>query len=573
MRRYLIRCQSGAGHFDHGAHPVSHSRTQIGSRDHLIGYLADGLFLQLQLADVANQRYHDLRRDQHAQLVAHLDGRLHDGANLHARDVGMRDAQTTAAMSQHRIRLLQLSDLGVQFVHRQPELPANDALLFQRHVVRQKFVQRRIQQTDRHVFRLHDAVNRGKVGLLIRFEFVEDLFDALRVVAARGVLALFQQNHLSHQLDARLAEKHVLGATQSDALAAQIQRVLRVVRIVGIAANTQRLDLLRPLEQLTKLALLHQLLQIHVDHRQRALVHFAASAVQRDHVALSQRDHAAILLRCESQRGQRTFLVDTAIAAARHAARTHSACNHRRVARHSTVNGQDALSHVHSDNVFRRRLVANQNDALSAVVHLQCSRRIKHDFAHCHARRCRQTCAHRMRFLQHRLVKLLVQQLLDLVRVDPQQRRLFVDEAFVHHIHRHLDRRPNRPLSVPRLQNEQLAVLDGKLHVLHVLVMQLQFLVDLHQLVVHCRHHLGQLVNRQRSAHPAHYVFALRVHQKLAVKPLPAVRRIPRKTHSCARRLAFVSKHHRLHIHRRAHQTLVVQVVDITVCHCSRCVP
>ena len=60
--------------------------------------------------------------------------------------------------------------------------------------------------------------------------------------------------------------------------------------------------------------------------------------------------------------------------------------------------------------------------------------------------------------------------------------------------------------------------------------------------------HLGQ---RPRHAHAGHHVFALGVHEELAVEEVLAGGRVAGEGHAGARRLAFVAEDHALHVDGR----------------------
>ena len=72
-----------------------------------------------------------------------------------------------------------------------------------------------------------------------------------------------------------------------------------------------------------------------------------------------------------------------------------------------------------------------------------------------------------------------------------------------------------------------------------------------------------QFENWNRSAHAGDDVFALRVHQKLAVKLFGAVGGIAREAHARAAGVAEIAVHHRLHVDGRAQH--VVDVVDAAI--------
>ncbi len=90
----------------------------------------------------------------------------------------------------------------------------------------------------------------------------------------------------------------------------------------------------------------------------------------------------------------------------------------------------------------------------------------------------------------------------------------------------HLDGDANRgasgALAVARLQHVQAAVLDGELEVLHVAVVLFQPRGDFAQLVVDLGLDLLQFGDVYRGADAGDDVFALRVHQELAVELLHA---------------------------------------------------
>ena len=63
-----------------------------------------------------------------------------------------------------------------------------------------------------------------------------------------------------------------------------------------------------------------------------------------------------------------------------------------------------------------------------------------------------------------------MQQLIQAGRIDAQDRGLFVDQPFLHHVHGDLHRGGGGPLAVAGLEHVQLALFDRELEILHVLV-------------------------------------------------------------------------------------------------------
>jgi hypothetical protein len=67
--------------------------------------------------------------------------------------------------------------------------------------------------------------------------------------ARRGGPVRLRQNHLAHGADPRFLEEHVLGAAQTDALAAEFDGGAGVVGRVGIDADAELAEGIRPAHQ------------------------------------------------------------------------------------------------------------------------------------------------------------------------------------------------------------------------------------------------------------------------------------------------------------------------------------
>ena len=145
-----------------------------------------------------------------------------------------------------------------------------------------------------------------------------------------------------------------------------------------------------------------------------------------------------------------------------------------------------------------------------------------------------------------------MQKLVELLRIDAQHRFFLGDQALVHHVHGDAHGRRTGALAVARLQHVELAVLDGELEILHVAIVLLQAGGDFAELLVSFGHQRFQRRDGLRRAHAGHHVFALRVHQELAVEDLLAGGRIAREAHARGGSVAHVAEHHGLHVHRGA---------------------
>ena len=97
-----------------------------------------------------------------------------------------------------------------------------------RLVVRQELVQRRIERPDGHRAAAHRPEDAGEVLALQRQQLGQ------RRAAVRLVLG---DDHLAHRADLALAEEHVLGAAEADALGAEGHRGLGLIGLVGVGAH------------------------------------------------------------------------------------------------------------------------------------------------------------------------------------------------------------------------------------------------------------------------------------------------------------------------------------------------
>ena len=118
------------------------------------------------------------------------------------------------------------------------------------------------------------------------------------------------------------------------------------------------------------------------------------------------------------------------------------------------------------------------------------------------------------------------------------------------------------------MQDVEFSFLDGKLHVLHVFIVLLQPSHKAGQLFVSLWHYIVEFLQFYRRADAGHDVFALGIHQELAVEFLFACARITRKADACAAVITHVAEYHRLNIDGRAQQA--GDVVKLAILNSTR---
>src|SRR6185369_13581064 len=142
----------------------------------------------MQLFTQRNKRHHDLELDLLA-LALHLARRFKDRATLHARHFRKHETETTATEAEHRIRLtntIHLSQQGALVIDLVEHVihVVQRARDFQFHLqlgelgqklfgIRQKLVQRRIEQTNRDRKAGHLAKDADEIATLERQQLLE----------------------------------------------------------------------------------------------------------------------------------------------------------------------------------------------------------------------------------------------------------------------------------------------------------------------------------------------------------------------------------------------------------------
>ena len=101
--------------------------------------------------------------------------------------------------------------------------------------------------------------------------------------------------------------------------------------------------------------------------------------------------------------------------------------------------------------------------------------------------------------------------------------------------------------------------------------MSLESIKDRHQLCVDRRKLTFEVVERFSVANARHNVFALSINKEVAVRFVFSGCRVASKTHTRARVVVAISKHHCLHVY--CGTQIVADFFAHTVCNCSRTIP
>ena len=201
----------------------------------------------------------------------------------------------------------------------------------------------------------------------------------------------------------------------------------------------------------------------------------------------------------------------------------------------------------HSAEIVRVGLFANEDDFLAALRHLDSGRGIKRHMSGSAAGTCVQALGDRLRYLFGALDP-GVQKLFQSLRSDAHQRFFLGDRAFAHHIDRDLDSGNAGSLAGAALQDEESALFDGELDVLHVAIMLFEFVRDVGELACRSREFVLELIDRLGGAHAGDDVLALGVLQELTEELVLAGGGVARERDARAAVVAHIAEDHRLNV-------------------------
>ena len=316
----------------------------------------------------------------------------------------------------------------------------------------------------------------------------------------RPAPALACDEHLAHQLLAVLAEEHVLGTAESDPLGAERACPLGVLGEVRVRAHAEPADLVGPAEHLVEL-----LADPGRDQLDLVLRHEPGRAVDGDPIA--RRDLG--LPHLQDPVGG----VDFEVRGAGDAGPAHAPGDQRRVRGLAALGGEDSPRGVKAGDVLSLGEPSHEDHVVARLRPLHGLVGGEHHRALRRARRGRHPPGE-LGVLVVR-VERGVQERLQRPGVDRRDRRLAVEQPLVNRVAREPHRGLGGALGGSRLQQEELAVLDRELDVLHVPVVALERLEHLHQLRVHLRQPLREAVEPVGVADPRDHVLALGVEEEI----------------------------------------------------------
>ena len=212
-----------------------------------------------------------------------------------------------------------------------------------------------------------------------------------------------------------------------------------------------------------------------------------------------------------------------------------------------TGGSENTLRHGHAADIFGTGFAANENNLFALrgpFFGIGCG---ENNLAHRGTRNSINACAENgalKSFLVDLGIDDGIEETFYIFRPDAKNGIFVRDEFFIGHVDRHAKGRRRSAFAGARLQHIELAFFDSELHVLHVSIMLFKFCSNFFKLRVKRGKPLSHFAEMHRSANAGDHVFALSVHQIVAVKFFFPGTGIARETDARPGIFSCVSEHH-----------------------------
>ena len=385
---------------------------------------------------------------------------------MHSSDFGEGNTQTATTVTQHWVVLSERSYTALDSLERYTHLLSHG--LLSSNIVGNELVQGRIEQTDVYGQTVHCLEDALEVSLLVRQQLSKSLLTSGNAVG---------ENHLTHSDDLLVLEEHVFSTGQTDTLGTELASHLCIVWSISIGTNLQLGVLVAEVHQLLEVA--RELSSLGGN---LASVNLTSGTVQRDVVTL--------LIYNAVNLNSLVLIANVQSTYTRYAALTHTTSHNGSVRGHTTTSSQDTLGSCHTGQVLRRGLDTYKHYLVTILVPLLSIVSVEYNLTAGCTRRCRQTLSNHLGSREGLLIEYGVQQLIELLRLAAHDGGLLVNHTLMEQVDGDLHHGSTCTLTVTSLEEPELALLNGELHILHVVIVVLQFFLDTIQLGINLRHSL-----------------------------------------------------------------------------------
>ena len=219
---------------------------------------------------------------------------------------------------------------------------------------------------------------------------------------------------------------------------------------------------------------------------------------------------------------------------------------------------KNPLRHGHAADVFRTGLPTHQDHFLAALGPLFRPLRREDNFADRSSGNRIYTGRQDFRrqgLPVHYDIDHRIEEALNVFRLDAEDSFFLGDKFLVGHVDRDAERGGGRAFAGACLQHVELPVLDSELHILHVAIVLLKLYSNFLELPINLGHGLLHFAQRHGSSNASDNVFALSVHQVIAIEDFLAGTRVARKADARAGSIAGIPEDHLHDVDGRTEET------------------
>ncbi len=335
--------------------------------------------------------------------------------------------------------------------------------------------------------------------------------------------------------DTLRGEEHTLGTAEADTFGAEAVAVVGIRDSVGVDADFETTIFVGPAHEAAEVTT-----EVGGDHLDGAFVNETSGPVHGEDVAF--------VIDLVTDGNGLGFFVDNDFGSASNAALTHGTSDDRGVGGHTATSGEDSFGVDHADDVLGRGFRADKDDFLASVMPFFALISGENDGTGASARGGGETVDNGIVGLEVSGVESRVEQVIELLRLDAEDRFFFVDQAFVDKVASDLESGTRGALAVTGLEEVELLVLDGVFHILHIVEIVFHAGDGREEFLIDFRHSLFESVDVKRGADASDDVFALRVRKELGVDLLFAGARVAGESDAGAGIFAHVAEDHGLDV-------------------------
>ncbi len=192
------------------------------------------------------------------------------------------------------------------------------------------------------------------------------------------------------------------------------------------------------------------------------------------------------------------FIIDIQRTGTGHANLTHLAGYQCGMGGHSSAGGENSFCRIHTLDILGTGFNPGQNDLFPTLPPIHCIRGVKNHLSRSGAGTGVQSLGQQFTGFNRRIflieIEYRTKQLVQLNRFYPHERGLFINKAFLHHIHGNPESGKTGSFSCTGLKEPQPAILNGEFHILHFFIMLFQLAENYAKLFINFGHNVIQFL-------------------------------------------------------------------------------